>query len=214
MEKVIGISKKYKQNVQFDHYVTGFKAYYEDIIKVLPPFKNALDVGTAYGALPMLMVRKGKVSACDMTSKFTSVKMLKDHKIDFFKYNLEKGGKLKDKYDLITMTEVIEHLNSNPLPVIKKLYDALEAGGSLFVATVAKEIHGETTAMNNGQKGLWNDLVSWKDIPTYKGKWKDEHTFHYDQFELISLLTEAGFGIIEVGVLGKFSNYIIGKKER
>lgn len=210
--KVIDAAKKYKQHPAFEHYVNGFKTYYADVFKLLPKSKKTLDVGAAYGILAMMLKNRGDdVTASDMVSKYTSPKMLKDNNIKFAYLDIEKED-IKGKYDLITMTETIEHLNSNPLKPLQRIYKALNDGGHIFVSTVMKEVHGDTTSMNAGKKGLWNDLQSWKDIPEYKGKWKDEHTFHYTQFDLVTLLSEAGFEIETLGNIGNYSHYIIGKK--
>lgn len=214
MDKVLEITKEYKQNIQFENYVGGFATYYEAVLKLLPKSKKSLDVGCAYGILALMMKLRGDdVTTSDMTDKFTSLRMLKDQGIKFVKSNIEKED-IKGKYDLITLTETVEHLNSNPLPAIKRIYNALNPGGHLFIATVAKEVHGETTSMNVGKKGLWNDLLNWKDIPEYKGKWKDEHTYHYDQYNLITLISEAGFKIKDLGYINGFSHYVIGEKDK
>jgi 2-polyprenyl-3-methyl-5-hydroxy-6-metoxy-1,4-benzoquinol methylase len=212
IDNILKIAKKYKQHPQFEHYVEGFKQYYEDVFKLLPDSKKTLDVGCAYGILALMMKQRGdKVIASDMVSKYTSPKMLKDNGIEFQFLNIENED-VKGKYDLITMTETIEHLNSNPLKAITRLYNALNPDGHLFVSTVMKERHGETTSMNVGIKGLWNDKKSWKEIPEYKGKWKDQHTYHYNQFDLVTLLSDAGFEIETLGNIGNFSHYIIGVK--
>ena len=212
IEDTLSITKNYKQHPQFKHYVEGFKQYYEDVFKLLPPSKRTLDIGCAYGILALMLKKRGDyVLATDMTAKYTSRKMLLDNKIDFNILDIEKGT-LNAKFDLIIMTEIIEHLNSNPLPAIKRVYEMLNEGGHFFCSTVMKERHGETTSMNVGKKGLWNDLQNWKDIPTYKGKWKDEHTYHYMQFDLVTLLSEAGFEIEDIGNVGNFSHWVIGVK--
>jgi len=213
INKALEISQKYKQHKNFDNYVQGFKSYYEDVFKLLPESKTTLDLGCAYGVLAlMLNLRGDKTYASDMTTEYVNTKMMKDQNIEFIKNNIEKK-ELPVKVDLITCTETIEHLNSNPLPAVKRMYNALNTGGRLFISTVMREVFGDTTSMNTGKKGLWNDLLNWKDIPEYKGKFVDEHTFHYDQWNLITLLSEAGFEIEKVGNLSNFSNYIIGVKK-
>ena len=210
VEKILN---KYKQHEQCMQYYKGFKSLYEDLMKIMPKSKKTLDLGCAYGFLSLMLSKRGdKVEACDMTDEFTSKKMLKDNGIKFFKHNIEKKD-LPRKYDLITMTETIEHLNSNPLPVAKRIFDSLEKNGKVLVTTVAREIHGNTTSMNNGEKGLWNDLISWRDIPEYKGKWKDQHTYHYSQIDLVSLFSEAGFEIEDCYILNDFTHVLIGKKK-
>ena len=212
VEEVLKITSKYKQHPQFEHYVQGFKQYYEDVFNLLPQSKKTLDIGCAYGILALMLKKRGdEVLASDMTAKYTNRKMFKDNNIDFIVNNIEKEN-LNAKFDLIVMTETIEHFNSNPLPAIKRVYEMLNPGGHFFCSTVMKERHGETTSMNVGKKGLWNDLKSWKDIPEYKGKWKDEHSYHYTQFDLVTLLSDAGFEVKDIGNVGNYSHWIIGVK--
>lgn len=212
VDQALEIARKYKQHTHFERYTTGFSEYYEKVYHLLPESKKTLDLGCAYGHLAlMLKLRGDDVSASDMTDEYTSRKMFREQGIKFIKNNIEKKD-LPGKYDLVTCTETIEHFNSNPLPAIKRMYNALNPGGHLFLSTVMRERHGDTTSMNNGQKGLWNDLRDWHDIPEYNGEWKDQHAFHYDQWNLITLLSEAGFTVKEVGNIENFSHYLIAEK--
>lgn len=213
VKKAVEIQKKYRQHKNCETYTNNFSDYYREVLRVLPKSKSTIDIGCAYGTLALaLSIRGDKVTATDMTTEYINKKMLKDNGIRFEKWNVEKSTK-SIKADLITMTETIEHLNSNPLKAILNIKASLNPKGKIFISTVAREIHGDTTSMNTGRKGLWNDIISWRDIPEYDGEFKDEHTFHYTQFDLISLLDEAGFNISKVGVLGNFSNYIIGENK-
>lgn len=207
------VLKKYKQHENALQYCGGFIPLYEEIMKHVPASKRTLDIGCAYGMLSLMLADRGdKVVGADMTKQFTSMSMFKDHGIEFETVNLEKDP-VPGGFDLIMLTEVLEHLNSNPLPTIKKLYDSLNKGGAIVCTTPDKAIWGETTSMNDGRvKGLWNDLETWREIPEYKGKWKDQHTFHYDQFELVSLFSEAGFAIEKVETILKFSHILVGRK--
>lgn len=210
------IMKQYKQYKTADAYTDNLRPLHEAMWPHIPPSKKTLDIGSAYAVLPlMLKLRGDDVTASDMTTKFTNLQMLKDHNIEWLDLNIEKDQtRVVDELpDLITLTEVLEHLNSNPLPSIKKIYDALEPGGHVVCSTPAKEIQGTTIYMNDGGKpGLWDKLESWRDIPIYKGKWIDRHHFHYDQFELVSLFYEAGFEVQDVFVIAEFSHLIIGRK--
>jgi 2-polyprenyl-3-methyl-5-hydroxy-6-metoxy-1,4-benzoquinol methylase len=212
LNKALAIAKKYKQHKKYQDYVDGFGTYYKEVFKLLPKSKRTLDIGCAYGTLALMMHLRGdKVTASDMSTEYINTKMLKKEGIKFEKIDIEKSA-IKGKYNLITLTETIEHFNSNPSEPLRRIFDALEDQGHVFVSTVMKEVHGDTTSMNGGEKGLWNDLLSWRDIPEYKGKWKDQHTFHYDQYNLVTLLVETGFEIEKIGNINNFSHYIIGKK--
>jgi 2-polyprenyl-3-methyl-5-hydroxy-6-metoxy-1,4-benzoquinol methylase len=208
------IMKEYPQHKSADQYTDNLGALHQAMWPFIPKSKKTLDIGSAYAVLPlMLSLRGDTVTASDMTTIFTNLKMLHDHGIKWKNINLEKDKKLPSGYDLITLTEVLEHLNSNPLPTIKKIYQALNPGGYVVCSTPSKEIFGDTTHLNDkGKAGLWNDCNSWHDIPEYHGKWKDQHTYHYDQFELVSLFTEAGFVIQDIRTIASFSHLIIGKK--
>lgn len=210
--KILGEYKQYKTALQYTDNLSGIHI---EMWPHMPPSKKTLDIGSAYAILPlMLKLRGDDVTASDMTTKFTNMQMLKDNNVKWADINIEKDAKLPGKWNLVTLTEVLEHLNANPLTTLKKIYDALEPGGHVVCSTPAKELHGTTVYLNDGNKpGLYNDLESWRDIPMeYKGKWKDQHTFHYDQFELVSLFTEAGFIVEDVFIIANFSHLIIGRK--
>lgn len=212
IKEALKIAGKYKQHSHFKAYMDSFTDYYEDVYKLLPKSKKTLDVGCAYGTLAIMMKLRGDdVTASDMSTEYINTKMLKKEGIKWEQINIEKQD-IRGKYDLITLTETIEHLNSNPLKPLQRIYDALNDGGHLFISTVMKEVHGKTTSMNTGKKGLWNDILDWHDIPEYDGEWKDEHTFHYDQYNLVTLLSDAGFEITDIGTLNNFSHYLIGQK--
>lgn len=212
------IMNDYRQYKTAFQYTDNLGALHMAMWPHIPASKTTLDIGSAYGVLPlMLKLRGDDVTASDMTTKFINQQMLKDNDIHWLNLNIEKDTLIvfdtPTKFNLVTLTEVLEHLNSNPLSTVKKIHNALGPGGHVVCTTPAKEIHGTTIYMNDGGKpGLWNDLESWRDIPEYEGKWKDAHNFHYDQFELVSLFTEAGFEVQDVFVIAEFSHLLIGKK--
>ena len=217
IKKALDIFKKYKQIKNADNYVAGLTPLYNEIFKALPRASKTYDLGAAYGVLSLACKQRGdSVVALDMTPKFTNLQMLEDQGIPFVKCNIEKDNEIPvsgEKPDLIIFTEVLEHLNSNPLPALKKMYAALQPGGFLVVSTPARELWGDTRSINNEQKpGLWNDLKHWRDIPKYKGKWHDEHTYHYSQAELADLVTEAGFEVEDITFIAQFSHLVVARK--
>lgn len=163
--------------------------------------KTVLDVGTAYGTMAYILSKAGmKVTATDIKPELHSKKMFKELDIKFLKHNIETD-KLEDNYDAIVLTDVLEHLCYNPLPVLKKLHKACNKG--ILITTPAKEVDFVC-------EGKWCDMVSWRQIPQYKNyKFEDGHHHTYYLWELQELLEEAGFKIIESQLLPVEATWII-----
>ena len=162
--------------------------------------KTALDIGTAYGTLAYILSKINiKVTATDIMD-LHSRKMFKSRKIDFKKHNIETD-KLDGSYDVVVLTDVLEHLCYNPLPVMKKLRSVCKKG--LLLSTPARE-------MDFVCEGKWKDEVSWRQIPEYKKyKFIDGHHHTYYLWELDDLLKESGFRIIESQLLPLEGTWVI-----
>ncbi|MDR1246037.1 MAG: class I SAM-dependent methyltransferase [Clostridiales Family XIII bacterium] len=92
------------------------------------------------------------------------------------------------KYDLIVMTEVIEHFSYNPVPTLIKIGKHLCEGGVFYLSCPH-----------------WSKLasyVSWEDMPSpgtslpfvHRG-----HTYEFSHAELLEICTRAGFDVIREG---------------
>jgi 2-polyprenyl-3-methyl-5-hydroxy-6-metoxy-1,4-benzoquinol methylase len=149
--------------------------------------KKVLDVGCAYGFMSYLLtLAKLKVTALDCEIMFNE-KVFKDNKISFLKRNIETQD-IPGKYDLILLMDVLEHLNYNPLPVLKKL---CKAGKAIIITTPAREIDPVMP-----DKAKYKDFINWRMIPNHKTyQFSDSHHHTYTLWELKDLLTEAGFTI-------------------
>lgn len=174
----------------------------------LPENGVIMDVGTAYGTVAVAMADLGyKVYACDLLREYANIGQMKRAGVAFTTCNIEKEDlKLKEPVDLVLFTEVLEHLNANPLEPIKRLKKALKPGGHILCTTPRFEAYGSAP-------GIWGSKFSWKQIPKeLPEKWRDEHTHHYNQLSLVNLFTHAGLTVTEVGTCyeGR-SHYIIGK---
>ncbi len=163
--------------------------------------QTALDVGTAYGTLAYILSKINiKVIATDIMPELHSKKMFKSRNIDFKKHNIETD-KLTGNYDVVVLTDVLEHLCYNPLPVMKKLRSVCKKG--LLLSTPAKE-------MDFVCEGKWKDEVSWRQIPQFKKyKFTDGHHHTYYLWELDDLLKESGFQIIESQLLPFEATWVI-----
>lgn len=90
-------------------------------------------------------------------------------------------------FDVILMTEVLEHFNFEPLPTLRKIHDALAPNGVFFLTTPDAEEWGRQTKY----------YAKLADLPPAdpSKKFIDDHVWIYNRQELVNLVTEAGFRI-------------------
>lgn len=97
----------------------------------------------------------------------------------------EDGG----GYDLVIMTEVIEHFNYKPVDTLVKIKSYLKPGG-MFLLTCPH----------------WNRIFlhrSWEEMPQAGGKLPFEyhgHVYEYSRGELNEICAQAGFHVVRDGV--------------
>lgn len=163
--------------------------------------ESVIDIGTAYGTMAYLLSLTGiKVTATDIFPNLHSKQMFKEANIGFLEHNIETD-KLEGKWDTIILTDVLEHLCYNPLPVLKKLHKVCNKG--ILISTPAKEVDFTCD-------GKWCSEVSWRQIPQYdKYKFEDGHHHTYYLWELQELLSEAGFRITESQLLPVEATWVV-----
>ncbi len=95
------------------------------------------------------------------------------------------------QFSVIIMTEVMEHLNFQPVPTLEKIYHALAPGGSFFLSTPDADLGW-------GRNHKYYQQLS--DLPplNVNAEWKDDHIWHYNIDELKMVLEEAGFTIKKI----------------
>ena len=154
-----------------------------------------LDVGCGYGTLLSLAVEiyDGE-GACLDIAQYLPEELRELYSLDFYEANVELDLIAGGPYDVIIMTEVIEHFNFHPLPTLHKLYDALAPGGRLFLSTPDSEQWGR----------LYDFHRSLDDIPLPpqanepRPETTDEHRWMYSESEVTGILEAAGFQVMEV----------------
>lgn len=151
---------------------------------------RCLDIGCAYGTLALFCKR---LFDCEVfcLDKVTGEGILaltrkngmsfakSDVELDPFPWNLE--------FDLIIFTEVIEHLNFNPVPTLRRIRDHLAHDGRLYLSTPDAAHWGRV-------KG---SCLSWKDIP-YPDRGlplKGGHIYQYGKDELCRVTDDAGLDV-------------------
>jgi len=98
---------------------------------------------------------------------------------------------LPQQNDMVVMTEVLEHLQFEPIPTIKKIYDSLNNDGILILSTPDVKTYGKSFYNKRG-------IENYKDIISYQKEnpsWLDTHYYTYTIDEVKELLEQAGFKI-------------------
>jgi SAM-dependent methyltransferase len=90
-------------------------------------------------------------------------------------------------FDVILMTEVLEHFNFEPLPTLKKIHDALKPDGVFYLTTPDADEWGRQTK-------YYSQL---RDLPPADRTrpFIDDHVWVYSKKELLQLLKDAGFRV-------------------
>jgi SAM-dependent methyltransferase len=93
-------------------------------------------------------------------------------------------------FDVVNFSETLEHLNFNPLPVVKELYRVLKPGGIVLITTPNALRLGSRIRLLMGHN-IFADL---KNLC-----WGDPYSAHYREYslsEVAKLLQWGGFGVI------------------
>ncbi len=150
---------------------------------------NVLDVGAAYGTLLMfshLIAPHCRLHAIDNTP-YMSGDLMSNYDITHIHATIENlQWEPAIKFDYIIFTEILEHLNFNPVDTFKKLNDLLIPTGVIFLST--------PNALIAGTLGKYQ---TWKDMPTYSKEAAviDAHIHHYTLSEISEICRLAGFKI-------------------
>ncbi len=174
------------------------------VIAQRPP-TTIIDLGCGYGTLLAYASEVyGAAGTCVDVEPYLQPAVMQRYGLSFVTGNIEKdplpNGQL---YDVAIMTEVLEHLNFQPVPTLKKIHASLRPGASFFLSTPdADGGWGRTTK-------YYPSLAA---IPPFdpNKKWIDDHIWQYNQTELEQVLREAGFTIRKIersdGPQGKHFN--------
>lgn len=153
------------------------------------------DIGCAYGSLSLGAYALGyKVYAVDIVDEYVNKQALIDRDILFIQHDIESGP-IPDvpDADVVIFTEVLEHLNCNPIATMHNIRKGMLRGGLLILSTPRKEAGIHTPGVFNAQYDHWSM------IPVGRGEWQDAHMYIYSESEIRDLLTRTGFGILGMG---------------
>ncbi|MEM3101687.1 MAG: class I SAM-dependent methyltransferase [Candidatus Nitrosotenuis sp.] len=159
-----------------------FELYLQKLEKITAE-RKIFDVGAATGYFLDIAKERGwQTSGSEISVYAAEVAKKKGHKI--FTGSLKKM-KTEEKYDSVTMWDVLEHLD-NPKEYLRAVNRILKKGGVVAINTIDKH-------------SLWAKLwgKNWHLIVP------PEHLYYYSRKNLSMLLTDCGFGINEMEKIGK-----------
>jgi 2-polyprenyl-3-methyl-5-hydroxy-6-metoxy-1,4-benzoquinol methylase len=112
------------------------------------------------------------------------------------KQTVEERAGSGDRYDVLTMWDVVEHLE-NPRSELQAAFRLLEPGGSLHLSTIDAGSH---FARLLGRRWPW--LM-------------DMHLYYFDRSTIDTLLTQAGFELEHISHYTHVvsADYLLGKAE-
>ncbi len=148
--------------------------------------RSLLDVGPGYGTLLVLCAKLGwRPFALDMSSSYLSPFLVKKYGIDFRVLSIEADSiPWSLHFDVVIMTEVLEHFNFNPIPTLRKVAASLSDDGLMIISTPDKY-----AGWGEGRfaRPYW-------ELPAYRQDATaiDDHIKIYHADELRMLLKQAG----------------------
>ncbi len=100
----------------------------------------------------------------------------------------EPSYEIEDKFDIIVMTEVMEHFVTNPVNTLKKIRNMLKEDGYLYLSTPN---WGHLTIYDN-----YRELPEWTGLNDYKNMSVGTgHVYQYSKSELYEIFEESGLEI-------------------
>lgn len=151
----------------------------ERFISLLSRHANILDVGCGPGRDADYFATKGfRVTGVDLSEKLLEVARARVPQATFCKQDFRRLRFSKQSFDGIWACASLLHLQRNEvLPVLKKIFQLLKSGGTLFV--MVKEGEGEGDVAEELSSHLMR------------------HFTYFQQEGLKDLIQEAGFEIVE-----------------
>jgi len=183
------------------HYLTAYRdqeAYFwlpipgwiEQDFATRPPAR-CLDIGCSHGTLAVFCKQQFSCQVCctDFIPEYFNPALGENLGIDFAIHNIELDPlPWPGLFDLIILTEVLEHFNFHPLPTLQKIRNCLAPNGRFYLTTPDAQEWGR-------DENLYSRLDQIP-LPDPARPILDRHIYVYYKEELINLVEYAGFRVI------------------
>jgi len=180
------------------HYWTNIARWLYELSQTRQEVR-AVDVGCGFGtvAVYMNLLFDRPSFASDMHRRDSLDLMEQQGYLTFRRCNIELDPfPFEGPFDVIVFTEILEHLNFDPVPTLLKLRDVLADDGRVLLSTPDAASWGRVTSY----------YKSPGDMPTPEegkalmaaGEWDyiDDHVWQYSWDELQAVLNRAGLKVI------------------
>jgi SAM-dependent methyltransferase len=163
---------------------------YEDTRDRRP--KRCLDVGCAYGTLLLYtkMLTGCDAYGTDFIEGYMSPRLLQKYDIRYCISNVELSSiPWQESFDLIIFTEVLEHLNFQAAPTLRKVAERLTAGGRIYLTTPDAAEWGRVTKY----------YASYVELPQPVDDGRqpiDDHVWQFDVGELLDVVHAAHLRVV------------------
>lgn len=187
--------------------------YYPEVLKWLYADAKSrsekikfLDIGAAYGVMSVFATKflYADVYATDFTDRFHSPELARLFNIKWVQSNIETEPiPFDEKFDIIVFTEVLEHLNFNPVPTLVKIKNAMAKDGTLYLSTPNAKFWGRL-----------NFYEKLSDIPNLNPNTliNGEHIWHYNVQELLYIADAAGLAVVDFDY-GWSKDYVCSRRQ-
>jgi len=179
-----------KSETQYWYKIAGWMVEdsVERVYKTKKPTEKILDLGCGFGTLlTYASIIYGAEGICLDVNNYLFPEFQSKYKLAYIKGDIEREPLPgPEKYDVIILTEVLEHFNFDPVPSLIKIYNTLAPGGSFFLSTPDSDA---------GWGRIYKYYDELSEIPPVdlKAKWIDAHIWQYNKDELLMVLKAAGF---------------------
>jgi 2-polyprenyl-3-methyl-5-hydroxy-6-metoxy-1,4-benzoquinol methylase len=152
------------------------------------------DIGVAYGTLCSflsdVLPQDTRVVAFDLDFRRFGEYMWKKRGIERYTINIEREefpDRFNGVFDIIVMTEILEHFNFYPVPTMRRVQWLMKPGGKIYISTPRRTMRSR---INHFSKMEHYDPEIHRGKPTERG-----HVHIFTDDELIELMLESGFDV-------------------
>jgi len=201
-----------------EYYIIAYKeaeiSYWESLVDMISleihsgEKTKCLDIGAAYGTLSVfckLLNNDCEITVVDFV-KYMSDELIDKYGIEYIIGNFEKEDMFENnKFDIVLLTEVLEHFNFNPIHTMKKISNILKEDGSLFLSTP-----------NSAKWGRLSEYDSYNNMPNITDNIviRDQHIYQYNYNEIVEILNHCGLEIVKMNDISSNNFNMQIKKKR